>query len=124
MTVWSDNSCLACLLKEISSFNLTLVLQHDQKRNKQDRSQVLVLAYRWCLCVHYLIYLATEVRAQIPLAAKALTAAVRELMVMEEQREDAGESDSDDSEGEEIQDEMKALMVPRFFLHLTFYRCC
>lgn len=52
-----------------------------------------------------------EVRAQIPLAVKALSAAVRELMVMEEQKDAGGEDHSDDSEGEEIQDEMKALMV-------------
>jgi hypothetical protein len=52
-----------------------------------------------------------EVRATIPLAVKALTVAVRELMVIAEQKDaPADDEDSSESEEEEIQDEMKTLL--------------
>lgn len=51
-------------------------------------------------------------RQTVPLAVKALKAAVQELMVMAEQKEGGGEDDgSDDSDVDEYQDDMKALMV-------------
>jgi len=54
----------------------------------------------------------SEVRATIPLAVKALTVAVRELMVIAEQKDaPADDEDSSESEEEEIQDEMKTLLV-------------
>ncbi|ELR21483.1 Importin beta domain containing protein [Acanthamoeba castellanii str. Neff] len=51
-------------------------------------------------------------RQTVPLAVKALKAAVQELMVMAEQKEGGGEDDgSDDSDVDEYQDDMKALMA-------------
>lgn len=63
-------------------------------------------------------------RQTVPLAVKALKAAVQELMVMAEQKEGGGEDDgSDDSDVDEYQDDMKALMV-RHRLFLVFQRKC
>jgi hypothetical protein len=55
----------------------------------------------------------TVQREMIPLAVKALRAAVQELMVMAEQKEggEGEEDDSDDSEDQYQEDDMKALMV-------------
>lgn len=57
-------------------------------------------------------------RQTVPLAVKALKAAVQELMVMAEQKEGGGEDDgSDDSDVDEYQDDMKALMVRHRLMH-------